>query len=129
MRCSVYLRLHNQFCLHASAVVVDDRAIMFCAPSGFGKSTTALAFASQGHAVLADDICVIEPQATEVWVKSGYPNLRLWKHPPSADGKSVSIQLIAPDRGKNTSILNEAKVFRLVMKTTQSAQSILSWAR
>lgn len=45
--------------LHASVVAADGRAVAFAAPSGRGKSTTAAALAERGHAVLAEDGCIV----------------------------------------------------------------------
>lgn len=48
------LEQHAAF-LHASAVVVDARAVLFVAPTGTGKSTLARCFVDRGHALLSDD--------------------------------------------------------------------------
>ena len=45
---------------HASAVAVGGRAVLFCAPSGRGKSTLALQAHRLGHGVLSDDGAVVE---------------------------------------------------------------------
>jgi len=42
--------------LHASAVRVGGQVVVFVGPAGVGKSTTAAAFATSGHTVLADDM-------------------------------------------------------------------------
>ena len=45
--------------LHASAVEVDGRALVFCGPGRFGKTTLATAFLRAGHRVLSEDlVCV-----------------------------------------------------------------------
>lgn len=41
--------------LHASAVEIDGRAVLFGGPSRFGKTTLAAAFHAAGHRVLAED--------------------------------------------------------------------------
>jgi hypothetical protein len=41
--------------LHASGVAIDGRGVLFAAPSMFGKTTTAAAFAAHGHRLLAED--------------------------------------------------------------------------
>jgi hypothetical protein len=41
--------------LHASAVAIDGKAVLFAAPSMYGKTTTAAAFAAAGHRLLAED--------------------------------------------------------------------------
>ena len=45
------LRLRGVPCLHASAVAFGDSAVAFAGSEGAGKSTTAAALASRGHAV------------------------------------------------------------------------------
>lgn len=42
--------------LHAACVEVEGRALLLAAPSRFGKSTLAMAFAEAGHRVLAEDL-------------------------------------------------------------------------
>lgn len=49
----------GELALHACAVVAPSGAILFCGPSGRGKSTLAAALAARGHAVLAEDVTVI----------------------------------------------------------------------
>jgi hypothetical protein len=46
--------------LHGSGVVIDGKAAIFCADSGGGKSTFAAALQARGHALLTDDIAMIE---------------------------------------------------------------------
>jgi len=51
-----YLGVHDLgLLIHASAVRIDDRAVMFCGPSDAGKSTMALLWASAGATIIADD--------------------------------------------------------------------------
>ena len=45
--------------LHASAVEVDGRALLFGAPSRFGKTTMAAGFHAAGHRVLAEDVSCV----------------------------------------------------------------------
>jgi hypothetical protein len=63
--------------LHGSVVVVGNRAIALCGHSAAGKSTLAAVLAGRGHAVVADDVCVIDPQRALVLAGSG--RLRLWR--------------------------------------------------
>lgn len=54
--------------IHASAVVMDGRAIVFAGPSGVGKSTLALAASRAGLPLLSEDT---------VFVQAG-PEFRVW---------------------------------------------------
>lgn len=46
----------GQLQLHASTVVINDKAVAITGPSGCGKSGFALALMTRGAALLADDI-------------------------------------------------------------------------
>jgi len=54
------LRLRGVTCLHASGIVVDDKALALVGTSGAGKSTLAAAFAAKGHTILTDDVMPLE---------------------------------------------------------------------
>jgi hypothetical protein len=96
------MRLRGQTCLHASAVCIDGEAVLFSAPSGYGKSTLAAYFALRHqHPVITDDIAPLFVQGDAVWVKPGYPRLRLT--PESAEaffGRDHALQLTAEDWDK-----------------------------
>ncbi|HEX6753261.1 MAG TPA: hypothetical protein VF093_06720 [Solirubrobacterales bacterium] len=49
------LAMRGDLPLHASAVAVEGRAVLFCGPTGRGKSTLALTLGEAGHAVLGED--------------------------------------------------------------------------
>lgn len=55
--------------LHASAVVAGGRAVLFCGPSGRGKSTLALVLSREGFPVLAEDGVAVAPgpEGPEAW--------------------------------------------------------------
>ena len=72
------LLLRGMVCLHASAVVVDGRAIALVGPAGAGKSTTAAAFAARGFSVLAEDVVTLDDRGESFWVRPAYPCIRLW---------------------------------------------------
>lgn len=77
------LRLRGVICLHASAVAIEDQAVLFVGSAGAGKSTTAAAFSTLGYAVLSDDISALEQRADAFYVHSAHPELCLW--PESLD--------------------------------------------
>jgi hypothetical protein len=72
------LRLRGVTCLHASAVVVDGRAIALFGLAGAGKSTTAAAFALRGFSILSDDVAVLTDLGGRFLVQPGYPRINLW---------------------------------------------------
>ncbi len=59
----------DRLVLHGATVQIGPAAIIVIGHSGVGKSTIAAACAARGHAVLADDITVIDDAAT------GWPQL------------------------------------------------------
>ena len=79
----VLLRLRGITCLHASAVAIRDYSVALVGAEGAGKSTTAAAFAREGHAVISDDIVALVEQAGIFQVMPAYPHLSLW--PESVD--------------------------------------------
>jgi hypothetical protein len=72
------LRLRGVVCLHASAVAFEDRSVAFVGHMGAGKSTTAAAFARQGHGVISDDIVALMEREGSFHVMPAYPHLCLW---------------------------------------------------
>src|ERR1017187_4729028 len=72
------LRLRGSVCLHASAVLVDGRAIAIAGACGAGKSTTAAWCARSGSAVLTDDILPLRSTPDGILAVSGYPRVNLW---------------------------------------------------
>lgn len=75
---SLWLELRGIPTLHASAVVIDERAVGFMSGRGGGKTTTAAACVAGGHALLTDDLLALEEQGDEILTRPGYPQLRLW---------------------------------------------------
>lgn len=72
------LHLRGYVCLHASAIAVDGRAVVFAGDPGMGKSSTAAAFAERGFPALSDDVSAIrrEPDG-QIVVLPGAPRLCL----------------------------------------------------
>jgi hypothetical protein len=70
-------RLRGVTCLHASAIVVGDRAIAIAGPKGRGKSSTAAAFLKLGFPVLADDVVPVFEEAGKFMVRPAHSRLCL----------------------------------------------------
>lgn len=64
--------------LHASAVVIDGRAVVFPACNHGGKSTLAAALMEQGHALLSDDLLPVAAVDASLLAWPGAPYLRFW---------------------------------------------------
>lgn len=74
----ILLHQREQFVLHASAVRVGDRAVLFCGASGMGKSTMAAALGRQGYAMVTDDISAIAFDGQSPAVLPDGRRLKLW---------------------------------------------------
>jgi hypothetical protein len=72
------LRLRRTVPLHASAVAIDNRAVLFVGEAGAGKSTTAAAFASLGFPVLSDDVVPVVDSGDAMMAYPSHPRLSLW---------------------------------------------------
>jgi len=88
--------------LHASVVDIGGRAVALCGPSASGKSTLAATLAGQGHAVIADDICLVDARTgATVSVLSGGSPLRLWRDALDRLGVAAQeSQRVRPDKEK-----------------------------
>lgn len=81
----ILLHQREQIVLHASAVRVNGRAVLFCGSSGAGKSTLAAALAQRGYPLVTDDFCTLTAEA------AGAPLV----HP---DGRQLKLWAQAIDR-------------------------------
>ena len=87
------------FPLHAACLRVGKRTLAFAGHSGAGKSTLAVALARCGHALVSDDLTVL--QATEdgqhIRVLPAFPRLKLWRE--TLDALAISTSGLVPVRG------------------------------
>lgn len=58
---------------HASAVVLDGRALAFVGPSGAGKTSLALELCRRGARFLADDVLALQARAQRLLAHAGTP--------------------------------------------------------
>jgi hypothetical protein len=63
--------------LHATAVAIEGRAVVFLGDCGFGKSTLAAALLQAGHRLLTDDLLVFRPAGNGLLAYPGPPRLKL----------------------------------------------------
>lgn len=64
--------------LHASSVVVGERAVAFLSNGGGGKSSSAVTLMRTGSPLLTDDILPIEYSGGAYLGRPGYPQMRMW---------------------------------------------------
>ncbi|MBL8578060.1 MAG: hypothetical protein JNK47_12595 [Mesorhizobium sp.] len=61
----------GQYLLHAACLVEDasGRSVLVCAPSGYGKTTTAMTLAHDGFSLMTDDVAVVvpKPEGVQAW--------------------------------------------------------------
>lgn len=72
------LRLRGVVSLHASAIQVGDKAVMFVGDAGAGKSTTAAMFTRLGYKVITEDVAALSNEHGSLKVRSGYTDVALW---------------------------------------------------
>ena len=72
------VRLRGLLPLHASAIVIDDHAVLFAGAPGAGKSSTAAAFAVLGLPVLSDDVVTLAVTGDVVTAYPAYPRVSVW---------------------------------------------------
>jgi hypothetical protein len=75
------LHQRNLIPLHASAIFHGDGVVLFCGPSGVGKSTIVTALQAKGYKVFSDDVCVLKPSVNNpdlIMAVPSYPMMKLW---------------------------------------------------
>ncbi len=78
---SLVLERHGILSLHAGAVEVGGKALVFLGDKGAGKSTTTGALVARGHALVTDDLVAVAGAAeadAPPLVQPGFPSMKLW---------------------------------------------------
>jgi hypothetical protein len=66
--------------LHATTVVINDRAAAFLGDSGYGKSSLGAACLQAGHRLLTDDLLVVTEKNGCCLAHPGPPRIKLFPH-------------------------------------------------
>jgi hypothetical protein len=88
------LSLRGELVLHAAAVEIGDSAVVFCGPTGRGKSTLVRALGELGAPILSEDGVVIAPEDGGWTVHPGARGVRI--RPP---GEAAARGILQPDPG------------------------------
>lgn len=73
-----WFELQGIVALHASATVINGRAVAFLSSNKGGKTSLAAALMQQGYPLLTDDILLVDLQDGRAVGRSGYPQMRMW---------------------------------------------------
>lgn len=91
------LRSRGVLALHASAVVVDNAAVLLVGSQGAGKSTTAAALVMRGCSALSDDLTALELTANAWMAQPAFDFLRVWPaSEPMLYGRSGVLSPLSP---------------------------------
>ena len=71
------LQLQGFYCLHASAIVVDNQVVLFMGSKGAGKSTLASFFYIKGHEIWCDDYSALVEDEKCFLVRQGESSLKV----------------------------------------------------
>lgn len=104
------LQEQGHFCLHASAICVHNKVVLFIGRKGAGKSTLATCFHLNGHSIWCDDYSVLQKKGNTFFAFQGETSLK-----------------INPDIASSLNIpkANLKSVFELPVEWKRSAQSDL----
>jgi hypothetical protein len=64
--------------LHATAIVVEDGAVVFLGDSGLGKSTLAACFLASGYRLLTDDLLILKQTSRNILAYPGPARIKLF---------------------------------------------------
>ena len=64
--------------LHATVVVVNDRAVAFLGENGSGKSSLAACFVDAGHRLLTDDLLIVQERSNRLLAFPGPARIKLF---------------------------------------------------
>jgi hypothetical protein len=89
---SMLLHQRGLLVLHASAVALDQRAVLFLGSSGVGKSTLAAALHARGHPIVVDDVVALDLDGDGApMVLPAFPQLKLWPEAAAALGDTPEL--------------------------------------
>lgn len=110
----ILLHQRGLIVLHASAVEIGGKAVLFCGQSGAGKSTMAAALVKRGFRLVSEDICAITVSDSKTpVVQPDGKQLKLW-------AQSIDNLDFAEDRGERVQ-RHEPKFYVALDEFTQKS--------
>jgi hypothetical protein len=109
---SYWLEARSILALHASVVVIEDRAVAFLSGNKGGKSSLAASFMQLGFPLLTDDLLPVEIRKDACYGFPGYPAMRMW--PDEAQhftGSFEQLELVHPSLTKRRLLVGEERGF------------------
>lgn len=99
--------MQNFLPLHASGVVINGKAVLFCGKSGLGKSTLCAALYQKGNPFITDNLAAIYVEkGGDPMVHPSYSHLRLWQD---------SIDALESFSGNVVKMRDEVEKFNLIL--------------
>ncbi len=105
----------GQLIIHASCIQIGDSVIAFCGESGWGKSTLAAYFYTQGYKLITDDCLLLETKDATMTGIPNYLGLRLL---------SDSLSLLPESRTETTEVCHYASKKRVTVSGNNQIQAI-----
>ncbi|HXP97179.1 MAG TPA: serine kinase [Telmatospirillum sp.] len=130
----ILLHQRGDLALHASCVVIGDRAVAIAGPGGRGKSTLAAVLVAQGYPLLTDDVCRVRFANGSAWAMPGSSRLRLWPdaartlgHAPDtlAVGRPGHLKRQLPSSLVSTNPIRLGAILRLGVDSRQDTPSLV----
>lgn len=114
------------FLIHASAVLVDGEAVLFCARAKGGKSTLAAQLNTRGYGLVSDDLCRLDlPADGPPLVYASMPRLKLWSDTLAQLGWST--RHLEPDSSRAGKFHVSLEAANLVEPSPVRAIYLLEW--
>lgn len=105
------LRLRGVVPLHASAVELGGKAVVFVGAAGAGKSTLAAALGAQGHRVLSDDVVPLRAIGETLVADPGCARVSVWSDSASVVfGEANALETVSDTYAKHVVDALDARV-------------------
>ncbi|AZV56472.1 hypothetical protein [Clostridium sp. AWRP] len=88
---AVVLQQRGFLVLHASAAVVDGKAVIFSGISNSGKTAIALSLYDKGYGLICDEICPIKIENGKAMIFGGIPQLNVWQDTLVKEKKNINV--------------------------------------